>query len=68
MSETTLTIIKNFFGVGLFASPLISFFIVRKRKWNKDLKIGIGIIIAIVISIVCYVLVMLIAYRVGIFR
>ena len=68
MSEATLDILRGLFGIGIFASPLISFFIVRKKSWDRNLKIGLGILIAILLSIACYVLVMLMAYRVGIFK
>jgi hypothetical protein len=63
MTESQLHFLENLFGVVMLTSPLWAFLIVRKTNWNKNLKLGLGIIISVVLSIVCYFLVVLLAYR-----
>jgi hypothetical protein len=58
-----MNILKEIIAFVMILSPLIAFFIVRKKQWDKNLRIGLGIAIALGISIVCYVLVMLLAYK-----
>ena len=62
--KTVLNIIKEVLAAGIFISPLIAFLIVRKRKWDRNLKIGVGIIIAIVLSVVLYFTVIIMAYTI----
>lgn len=63
-AKEILNILKEILAVGIFLSPLIAFLIVRKRKWDKNLKIGIGIIIAIVLSLGFYFTVVIMAYTI----
>jgi len=58
-----MDIIKYAFGLGIFLSPLLAYLLVRMTDWSRNVKIGVGIIFAIVISAICYVVVVIMAFE-----